>query len=301
MLAELRAFLLVVDQGSFLSAATCLGISRTTLRRQVDALEARAGARLIERGPRGVVLTEAGARLARGGRSMEREFGALLTSVRDADDEAEGEVRVHLPTGLHPGAIAAVYGALRAGWPGVRVHATFGDGSDASRLTDVDVALWFGAAAPGDRWVQHKVLELRQRLLAHPTYLAARGVPRSIDELAAHDVLAWLAPFEREPRVTTLGGDPVPVRATLATQNAHVVHEIAHVGLGLAWAPDGELPAAPGHQALVPVLDAVIGRDVTLWMGVPRAISGFKRIRVFIENFEQMREFVFGRSAARRG
>ncbi|MCC6644819.1 MAG: LysR family transcriptional regulator [Polyangiaceae bacterium] len=299
MLAELRAFLLVVDEGSFLSAATRLGVSRSTLRRQVDALEVAAGAPLIERGPRGVALTEAGARLARGGRAMQRDFGALLSSVRDEGGQPAGDVRVHLPTALHPGAVAALYGALRAGWPGVRVHATFSDAPDPSRLTDVDVALWFGAPTPGDRWVQHRVLDLRQRLLAHPSYLATRGAPRVVEDLASHDVLAWLAPGEREPRVTTAGGAVVPVSATIATMNAHVVHEIAHLGLGIAWAPDGELPPGPAQVALVQVLKDEIGRDVTLWMGVPRAISQLPRIRVFLENFEHLRALVFAGGARR--
>lgn len=298
MLAELRAFLLVVDQGSFLSAANTLGVSRTTLRRQVDALEARAGAQLIERGPKGVVLTEAGTRLARGARSVERDFGALLLAVRD-DEGPAGEVRAHLPTGLHPGAIVAVYGALRAGWPGVRVHASFSDAPEPSRIADADLVLWFGAPVAGDRWVQRVVLQIRQRLLAHPSYLEARGTPRSVDDLGAHDVLAWLAPDDHGPRITTSRGATVPITPTLATKNAHVIHEAAHFGLGVAWAPDGELPPMPGRVPLVPVLDDEIGRDVTLWLGVPRAISELPRIRLFLENFDQMREVVFGRDTAR--
>lgn len=46
-LEELRAFLDVVQTGSFLAAADSLGVSRTTLRRRVEALEARAGKKWI--------------------------------------------------------------------------------------------------------------------------------------------------------------------------------------------------------------------------------------------------------------
>lgn len=66
-LEELRAFLTVVDTGSFLAAADSLGVSRTTLRRRVGSLEARAGVTLLESTSQGAVLTEAGQLLAKRG------------------------------------------------------------------------------------------------------------------------------------------------------------------------------------------------------------------------------------------
>ncbi|WP_438016494.1 LysR family transcriptional regulator [Sorangium sp. So ce315] len=67
-LEELRAFLAVVEAGSYLGAARALSTSRTTLRRQVAALEARAGVPLIEGVRQGVQPAEAGQVLAARGR-----------------------------------------------------------------------------------------------------------------------------------------------------------------------------------------------------------------------------------------
>jgi DNA-binding transcriptional LysR family regulator len=72
-LEELRAFLDVVETGSFLAAAKSLGVSRTTLRRRVEALEARAGVPLLKSTPQGILLTEAGEVLAQRGRIMMQE------------------------------------------------------------------------------------------------------------------------------------------------------------------------------------------------------------------------------------
>ena len=69
-LEELRSFLAVVETGSFLAAATNLGVARATLRRRVDALEARAGVPLLERTARGVTVTEAGSVLMARGRQV---------------------------------------------------------------------------------------------------------------------------------------------------------------------------------------------------------------------------------------
>ncbi len=62
-IGELRAFCAAVDLGSLGRAARLLRISQPALSKRLRALEALAGARLLERSPRGVTLTPAGTRL----------------------------------------------------------------------------------------------------------------------------------------------------------------------------------------------------------------------------------------------
>lgn len=62
-IGELRAFCAAADLGSLGRAARLLRISQPALSKRLRALEALAGGRLLERSPRGVTLTTAGARL----------------------------------------------------------------------------------------------------------------------------------------------------------------------------------------------------------------------------------------------
>src|SRR5258705_12343134 len=62
-IAELRAFCAAVDLGSLGRAARLLRVSQPALSKRLRVLEALAGARLLERSPRGVTPTPAGARL----------------------------------------------------------------------------------------------------------------------------------------------------------------------------------------------------------------------------------------------
>ena len=62
-IAELRAFCAAADLGSLGRAARLLGVSQPALSKRLRALEALAGARLLERSPRGVTLTHAGTTL----------------------------------------------------------------------------------------------------------------------------------------------------------------------------------------------------------------------------------------------
>ena len=290
---ELRAFLVVVDEGSFLSAAVALGVSRTTLRRQVDALEAAAGVPLLQRNRTGVVLTEAGRQLAQRGRAMEQEFTSLLHSVRETGQRPTGGVRVLLPIGLPPAALAALYGLVRANWPGVLMTVRFREAPLTANLSEVDVVVWFGEPKPTGAWESHLISVIRQRLLAKGAYLAERGTPRSVEELAGHDLLAWIAPEEAAPRLFTVSGTPMPLQPKLVSTNVDLLHDCARLGLGIVWAPDANLVPVLDREPLVPVLADVIGRDVPLFIAVPRALADVPKVRIFIDHLASIKEMVF--------
>src|SRR6187200_337237 len=78
-LNELRAFCVAADLGSLGRAALRLHVSQPSLSKRLASLEAKVGVRLLERSPRGVVLTPAGRRLY-------GQAGALLEG---ADEVAE--------------------------------------------------------------------------------------------------------------------------------------------------------------------------------------------------------------------
>ena len=129
-LEELRAFLTVAETGSFLAAEQRLGMPRATLRRRVEALEARAGVPLLHRSRQGVSLTVAGMSLAERGGLVAQEAAALVASVRELGREPAGLLRVQLPPGMPPQILAQLFAAIRATWGklSVRVLAHGGSG-----------------------------------------------------------------------------------------------------------------------------------------------------------------------------
>ncbi len=297
---ELRALLVVVDEGSFLSAAVRLGVSRTTLRRPVDALEARAGVPLLHRNRTGVVLTEAGRLLTEAGRVMQHDFDALLRSIRDTGGRPTGRVRVVVPVGLPPMPIAMLYALIQSNWPEVQVHARSLDSPLSANLSEVDVVAWFGDGRPAGAWEVHTATVIRQRLVASRAYLDARGTPTSLDALASHAVLAWVTPDDLEPALTTLGGARMPLNAAVASTDAHFLHECAQLGRGIAWVPDGAVPDGLGREPLVPVLEDLVGRDVPFQVAVPRLLADVPKVRLFITHLESMRSAVLGVASAAR-
>jgi DNA-binding transcriptional LysR family regulator len=78
-LNELRGFCVAADLGSLGRAALRLHVSQPSLSKRLASLEAKVGARLLERSPRGVVLTPAGRRL----------YGQARALLEEADEVAE--------------------------------------------------------------------------------------------------------------------------------------------------------------------------------------------------------------------
>jgi DNA-binding transcriptional LysR family regulator len=79
---RLRVLREVAMQGSFSAAAEALSYTQSAVSQQIAALEREAGATLVERGPRGIRLTDAGEALV-------RHTESVLANLAEAEAELE--------------------------------------------------------------------------------------------------------------------------------------------------------------------------------------------------------------------
>lgn len=282
-LDELRALLAVSEAGSVLVAAERLRVQRTTLRRQLAALEARVGAPLLHRGPRGAQLTAAGEEAARHARVIVAEAGALYAAARAAGEEATGLVRVGLPLGLPPPALLMVYAALRRTHPGLRFEASFAEDPTALPLDRLDLLFHFGGRLSTGSWITRRVRRAPERLLAAPDWLAARGGPPRLDELSGCELLVWRRPGADPTHLPRLDGGVVEVAPALVSGDVHLLRTLALTGGGLVFVPDAELPLSDG---LVPVLGEQVGRDCAFRFAAPEAAARSAKVRRLVEELD---------------
>lgn len=284
-LEEFRAFLAVVETGSFLAAATNLNVARATLRRRVESLEARAGVPLLERTARGVALTDAGAVLAERGRSVMQEASALVASVREIGREPVGVLRVIAPVGLPPLALSMIFRAMRAAYPKLALQLRLFDNPLDGPLDDVDLLAYFGPHGPAGPWLTYEIYRLREHALASAEYLERRGTPTSIEELAQHDLLAWTPPGEDGRVWPLVAGGALEVEPILVSADVHLLRQFMIDGAGVAFIPDALLPD-PGLSfgTVVPVLADVIGRARGLHVAVPTALAELPKLRAVLRH-----------------
>lgn len=90
----LNAFVCVADTGHYGRAASTLCITQPALSKQIAALEATLGGRLLERGRHGAVLTPFGAAFVDDARGLVQSAHAVLQRAQQASRGERGRLRV---------------------------------------------------------------------------------------------------------------------------------------------------------------------------------------------------------------
>src|SRR3954467_15069983 len=92
-LNHVNTFVRVVDAGSFTAAARTLGLPKSSVSRRVSALEEALRVRLLQRGTRKLVLTEAGHAYFERARAALAGLADASASVTDMSQEIAGPIR----------------------------------------------------------------------------------------------------------------------------------------------------------------------------------------------------------------
>jgi DNA-binding transcriptional LysR family regulator len=260
-LNDIALFVQVVRSGSFAEASRRLGVPPNTLSRRVQQLEAQLGTRLMQRSTRSLSLTSAGQSFldrCAGAVDGLLDAGQALVSGSEAPS---GLVRVAAPADFFDFFPMEWLAAFLAAHPRVRVDFVLSD-ARADLIADrIDVAIR-GGPLEDSGFFARKVLEAgHDGLVASPAYLAARGAPASLQDLADHDGLVFAHPSERATwRLTGPDGvaAEVQVGGRFSGNTAQALHKAARAGLGIALLPAamtrrdlkaGRLvPVLPGHR-----------------------------------------------------
>lgn len=92
--SDLRTFYVVATAGSMNAAAELLGVGQSAISKRLGSLELRLGARLLERSPTGIELTEAGIEALDHVATMMRASQSLENQLKGLETRTEGEVKV---------------------------------------------------------------------------------------------------------------------------------------------------------------------------------------------------------------
>lgn len=121
-LRRLRAFVAIAEEGHITRAAAVLGMQQPPLTRLLKGIEAELGVRLMDRTPRGVRATAAGAALLAEARVLLAQADGIADRVRRAGRGETGRLAIGFTSSsaLHP-FVPAVLRAFRAAAPLVAV------------------------------------------------------------------------------------------------------------------------------------------------------------------------------------
>jgi DNA-binding transcriptional LysR family regulator len=189
-LNALAIFAKVVEAKSFSAAAHRLKMPISTVSRRIAELEEELGVRLLERSTRSLRLTDVGTEVLEHARQSAELCEAVDSIISNSLSEVTGTLRLCAPPSISDSLIAPVVLAFQASYPAVRVQVGITERIVHTIADDVDLAVKVGGRIDPTLAIR-ELLTYRHQLVASPTYLAGRELPRAPRDLLKHRLLAF--------------------------------------------------------------------------------------------------------------
>lgn len=280
---HLSVFFQVVEAGSVQGAARKSGLSRSALRRSVDELEALIGAPLFHRDPSGVRLTPAGMVTLEEGRGLLQAADGLLANARAAEREAWGTLRVIEPLGIPLAMHVEVLLTAHMTLPRQKILIRQSEDPLRNLHEPFELMLHDGPAPDRNSWFSRVILRTHLRPVAAPEYLERRGRPRTVEELADHDILGWSRPGHPPGQWPLLAGGTVEVNPWLVTSDASLLATVALKGGGILLVPPAPFFVDVQGEPFETVLEDKIGGDLVFRVTTPFPHRADARTRETLE------------------
>ena len=234
-LGEILVFTRVVRGGSFTAAAISLGMPKSTVSRKISELEARVGARLLQRTTRSVSLTDVGRAYYEYCARIVAELEEAEQVVAQMQATPRGLLRIATPVTFS--VISPVLADYMRLYPEVQVE-VFAEQRRVDLVEErFDLSLRAGAL-PDTTLVARKVGVVRRCVLGAPALLGRLDPLRHPSDLERHDCLV----FAPEGSTWTLGSGTkeveVATRPRLLANDYDVLRGVARAGVGLALLPE---------------------------------------------------------------
>ena len=237
-LLSLRVFAEVAEHKNFSAVAERLGLSPAMTSKHVKHVEARVGARLLNRNSRNVSMTEAGAQYLQAIRPLLDglvEAEAQLTTDRLSP---RGTLKMSMPVWLSNPAFANILTAYHQRNP----HVTFDIDLSGRKINmveeGVDLALRV-AFKLDEGLIARKLAQVTFQMVAAPSFLDTFGRPNTPDDLNNAPLLAY-SQVAADGRIKFGGekGVDVKLRPILLSANESILHQAAVAGMGFAMLPN---------------------------------------------------------------
>jgi DNA-binding transcriptional LysR family regulator len=255
-LEAMSTFLAVADDGSLSAAARRLNTPLATVSRKISDLESHLRTKLFNRSSRKLMLTDAGS-------SYLAACKRILADVTEAERTATGEytaptgeLTVTTPIGLGRTILIPILVDFLRAYPDIKVKLVPTDAALSLFQEHIDVGVRIGVL-PDSSLIAVRVGTTHRVVCASPTYLAARGTPRTPEDLIMHDCINYAGFGQADTWTFVRGGAAiaVPVKTRLFVGSAEAAYAAARAGIGITKALAYQLNEGPEAGALTTVLE----------------------------------------------
>jgi DNA-binding transcriptional LysR family regulator len=296
--SEIRAFVTVAEQGSFVAASERLGLSRAMVTKLVSALEARLGVRLMHRTTRRLSLTAEGESYLSEASALLGELDALDARLSQGATRPAGRLRVTAPVSFGQRFLGTAVTEFHALHPDIDIELSLNDRRVDLVEEGYDLALRITRMGDSSL-IARRLVPVSAVVSAAPIYLERRGVPLTPEDLAIHNCLIYTL----IDQVGSWGYHDasgaehrVRVQGCLRANNGDLLLDAATHGLGVTLQPRFVISDALASGQLVQILQDYRWIDLDLYAVYPvrRYVPGKVRVFVdFLQEFFQIRRALF--------
>ena len=242
--------------GSLSAAAQLLGMSRSSVSKQLAALEKKIGSRLFNRTTRKIVLTDVGRQVLKEAHKVELALQAIDHISEDSQSIIAGDLNVSCASAQGRLHLVPLLTQFLARYPKVNVNLQLEDRFIDMVAENMDVSIRIGSL-PDSTLIARKLGDLNGVLCASPEYLSNAPVLKTPTDLLHHRCL-----FYRNSTVVmnawtfTLGTveESVIVSGPLSINDPGVLISAALAHAGVLLTDKGLLGETIREGKLVPVL-----------------------------------------------
>jgi len=277
---EVKVFVRVLEAGSFVAAARLLGMPTTTVSAKVAALEQRLGVTLIQRTTRKLRATPSGQLYFERCRIGLREIEAAEDALAPDADSPVGTLRMTFPIALARVLLPPILAGFRKAVPEVKVDILVTDREVDLVGERIDLAVRVGPLRDSS-FVARLFLHGAGGFFASAKYLKRRGTPKTLDDLAGHEIIGRAGP---RPVRMAVGRASVEVKpeAMITCDDFNLARALIAMDAGIGYLPTVLAAGGRGEQPLVRVLPEYSVPPTGLYFVYPNQKFVPARVKSFI-------------------
>ncbi len=277
-----RSFLAVMATGSLSGAARQLGLAQPTVGRHVDELETLLATPLFTRSQVGLEPTAAALQLAPHAETMATTAATLLRVASGEADEVRGTIRITASEIIGGQVLPSMLGAFREAWPKTAIELVLSNQTQDLLRREVDIAVRM-VPPTQSALVARKIGVTTIGLFAHPSYIAAHGIPKGPADLPDH---IWIGFDQETVSIRALRAIGLDVdRSAFAIRTDSDLAQLAAIraGVGIGACQLG-LARDP---ALVRVLADSFSFDLDVWVAMHEDLKAIRRMRLMFDHLSR--------------
>ncbi|HHP0478953.1 LysR family transcriptional regulator [Vibrio campbellii] len=237
-LSAMRAFVRVVQTGSFSATGREMNTSQTTISKKVAALEKKIGVKLLARSSRDHALTPAGAKYYQTCVDILGELDEAEAEARSEVASPQGTIRISAPVAFGRILLAPIMAEFFQRYPDIKMDLQLSDQHTDLISDGIDVAIRAKQLEDSTLIARH-LFDNPMLVLAAPSYLQQRGEPKAPEDLKQHNCLVYSRMKDINVWSFTKQNQKyaVAVNGNFQSDNGDVLLEVALTGMGIVILP----------------------------------------------------------------